>query len=392
MRKFPLIWAFASTAAALGLVVAGATTVADEERPAPESVSLTSSEDASHADTQLDALKRDLGLTKGEATALMQDEQDARATADDLRNELGGDFAGSRFDIESGELTIAVTDRGSLDRVRDAGATPRFVRHGEQVLNKAVDDLDGAGTDAPAGVTGWYPSTGGDEVVLTVLADKAGARSAAADFVAEAGVDPGLVRVEETEREPRTYADVVGGSAYYVDGSSRCSVGFATAIGFITAGHCGPAGSAVSSEDGSGSGTVTDSVFPGSDMAAVETDGSWTPMPAVSKHDGGTVSVAGSEEAIEGASVCRSGSTTGWHCGTIGAKNQTVAYEQGTVEGLTRTDVCAEPGDSGGSWVSGEQAQGVTSGGTGDCTQGGTTYFQPVNPILDEFGVNLLTS
>lgn len=33
----------------------------------------------------------------------------------------------------------------------------------------------------------------------------------------------------------------------------------------------------------------------------------------------------------------------------------------------------------------------MTSGGSGDCTSGGTTYFQPVNPILQEFGVTLLT-
>jgi len=62
-------------------------------------------------------------------------------------------------------------------------------------------------------------------------------------------------------------------------------------------------------------------------------------------------------------------------------------YSQGTVTGMIRTNVCAEPGDSGGSLVAGNGAQGVTSGGSGNCTVGGTTYFQPVNEILDTYGL-----
>ncbi|HEX2773599.1 MAG TPA: S1 family peptidase, partial [Micromonosporaceae bacterium] len=109
-------------------------------------------------------------------------------------------------------------------------------------------------------------------------------------------------------------------------------------------------------------------------------------------YSGGNVTVAGSSEAAVGASVCRSGSTTGWRCGTIQSKNATVNYAQGSVSGLTRTNACAEPGDSGGSWLSGQQAQGVTSGGSGNCTSGGTTYFQPVNEILSAYGLTLRTS
>jgi streptogrisin C len=33
----------------------------------------------------------------------------------------------------------------------------------------------------------------------------------------------------------------------------------------------------------------------------------------------------------------------------------------------------------------------MTSGGSGDCTSGGTTYFQPVNEALSAYGVSLLT-
>ncbi|WP_446723552.1 trypsin-like serine protease [Micromonospora sp. S4605] len=40
---------------------------------------------------------------------------------------------------------------------------------------------------------------------------------------------------------------------------------------------------------------------------------------------------------------------------------------------MTRTNVCAEPGDSGGAWLSGDQAQGVTSGGSAGAEGGGTS-------------------
>ncbi|MGH3313685.1 MAG: trypsin-like serine protease, partial [Streptomyces sp.] len=65
---------------------------------------------------------------------------------------------------------------------------------------------------------------------------------------------------------------------------------------------------------------------------------------------------------------------------------------EGTVRGLTRSSVCAEPGDSGGSFISGSQAQGTTSGGSGDCSYGGNTYYQPVNEALSAYGLTLSTS
>ena len=62
------------------------------------------------------------------------------------------------------------------------------------------------------------------------------------------------------------------------------------------------------------------------------------------------------------------------------------------MSGLSRSNACAEPGDSGGSWISGNQAQGVTSGGSGNCSSGGTMWFQPVNEILSVYGLSLTTS
>jgi streptogrisin C len=140
-------------------------------------------------------------------------------------------------------------------------------------------------------------------------------------------------------------------------------------------------------------GEVKASIFPGdADEGFVSVTGGQTPQPFVNDFQGNLLPVAGSTEAPIGAAVCRSGSTTGTHCGTIEATNQTVVYPEGAVTGLTRTNVCAEAGDSGGPWLSGDQAQGVTSGGSGDCTVGGETFFQPVNEILARNNLTLLTT
>jgi hypothetical protein len=90
-----------------------------------------------------------------------------------------------------------------------------------------------------------------------------------------------------------------------------------------------------------------------------------------------------------GATVYRRGSTTGIHSGKVTALNSTVNYSEGSVSGLIRTTVCAEPGDSGGSLYSGSTANGLTSGGSGNCTSGGVTYFQPVVEPLSAYGVSV---
>ena len=46
----------------------------------------------------------------------------------------------------------------------------------------------------------------------------------------------------------------------------------------------------------------------------------------------------------------------------------------------------------GGSFITGDQAQGVTSGGWGNCSSGGETWFQPVNEILSPYGLTLHTA
>nr|WP_218902750.1 S1 family peptidase [Streptomonospora nanhaiensis] len=358
----------------LGLVAA-ATTAASAD-PAP----------ATAAPQQFAAMQSDLGLTAAEAQTLLQQEDRARSLERELRADLGADFGGAVFDSDSGELTVSVTDASAVEAVEDAGAQAEVVEHGERALDAVVADLNDSAPKPGTGVTGWYVDVAADTVVMTV---ERGEEAAGEALIAEAGVSPEAVRIEESAEAPKTFADIIGGNAYYINNSSRCSIGFAVTVGFVTAGHCGSTGATATGANG-GTGRFSGSVFPGSDMGYVTATSNWTPTPRVNNYSGGTVTVTGSSQATLGSSICRSGSTTGWRCGTIQARNQTVVYAQGTVRGLTRTNVCAEPGDSGGSWVSGSQAQGVTSGGSGNCRTGGTTYYQEVNPILQRWGLTLV--
>mgnify|MGYP001178156362 CR=1 FL=1 len=380
-RTSPALRLFAGAALALGLLPATAT-AAQADSPATTA-----------PPEQIDAMERDLGLTEAEALELLDAEAQARATEAAPRDELGGDFGGAVFDIGTQTLTVQVTDADAADAVRGADAEPQLVSYGEDGLGEVMEALDAAAEQAGPKIHGWYADTAADAVVVTAAT---GQEAAAEAFAEAAGVPADAVRVEEEAAAPRPLADIVGGTPYYFQQSGGwyvCSVGFPVEGGYVTAGHCGEAGSSTWQEapGTTRTGTVAESVFPGQDSAWVRTEPGFTPVPRVSDHRGGTVTVTGSQEASVGASVCRSGQTTGWHCGTIQAKDRTVNYAEGAVHGLTQTSACAEGGDSGGSWLSGTQAQGVTSGGSGNCTSGGTTYFQPLNPILSQWGLTLLT-
>ncbi|MFD7975481.1 carbohydrate-binding protein [Streptomyces sp. NPDC059071] len=336
----------------------------------------------------LRAMGRDLGLSRTQALSRLAHEADAGATAARVRQGLGDAFAGAWVDgPESATLTVATTRAADLPAIRAAGARALLVRHGLTALERAKDTLDrSAGADAPV----RYVDVRTNRLVVEETRPGAVAR-----LLAATGVPRGLVTVVRTAQAPRPLYDIRGGDAYYM-GGGRCSVGFpvtrGTTQGFATAGHCGRAGTTTTGFNQVAQGTFQASVFPGNDMAWVATNTNWTATPYVKGSGGANVQVTGSVLQPVGASVCRSGSTTGWHCGTIQQHNTSVTYPEGTISGVTRTTVCAEPGDSGGSYISGSQAQGVTSGGSGNCSSGGTTFFQPLNPILQNYGLTLKTT
>ncbi|MEV7230968.1 MULTISPECIES: carbohydrate-binding protein [Polymorphospora] len=371
----------AAMIAVLGITVHANAGTAPQLRPVDGAVPAP----AGVAPEMFAALQRDLRLTPAQARDRLTTDEKASRVQEVLRTSLGNRYGGTWISPDGKTVTVGVTDEADAATVRALGAVPTRVLRSEAQLDAHVARLDAHSAKAPSTVKVWYADT--TENTVVVLTHAAGLKAARA-FALAAGVDPAAVRVEVTTEDPRTYIDVIGGNAYYMSGGGRCSIGFSVNGGFVTAGHCGRTGTRTTQP----SGTYRGSTFPGRDYAWVQVDAGNTPRGLVNNYAGGTVAVAGSTEAAVGAAVCRSGSTTGWRCGTIQQKNTSVTYPEGTVSGVTRSNACAEPGDSGGSWLSGNQAQGVTSGGSGNCRTGGTMYFQPVNPILAAYGLTLITS
>src|SRR3954470_4026617 len=237
--------------------------------------------------------------------------------------------------------------------------------------------------------TSWYVDEATHQVVVSVYDNTPATSISSIDAAASAS--SGAVRMERVHGSLRRY--ISGGDAIF-GGSYRCSLGFnarnsAGTYFFLTAGHCGEAVSAwyANSSHTTVLGNNVGYSFPENDYALVRytTNTSITHSGAVGSQD-----IPTAANPTVGLTVFRKGSTTGIHSGRVTALNQTVNYGGGDiVRGLIRTTVCAEPGDSGGALYAGTVAYGLTSGGSGNCSSGGTTFFQPVVEALNAYGVNV---
>lgn len=356
------------------------------------------------------AMQRDLGIFPGQIPQYLETERMAQLHETVARRQLGDAYAGSWIERKPDGtfgLVIASTDAGKLARLDGLdGVDVRQVRHSLHDLKSAKSQLDALhartikARKALAGVWTWRVDPVSNSVVLGIAPD---ADEAAVDFVAASGADADTIVFETLQTRPQTMATIRGGIEYVVNGASLCSVGFSVTRGsekgFVTAGHCGRAGASVRI-GGQNVGSFFYSNFPYNDAAYVRVGSGNTLRPWVSNWRGGNVTVRGSSEAPIGASLCRSGRTTGYRCGRITAKNVTVNYAEGTVYGLTQSNACVGGGDSGGAWITGSgQAQGVTSGGNSapgtreNCSLPSSqrrTFYQPLIPMLNGYGVRLV--
>ncbi|WP_329519216.1 S1 family peptidase [Spirillospora sp. NBC_01491] len=182
--------------------------------------------------------------------------------------------------------------------------------------------------------------------------------------------------------------DVRGGDAFTTASSSgRCTVGFSVGGGYITSGECAGAGETVIGDNGVVQGTVQGTTFPGHGGAWVRTNSSWQPRGLVDRQDGTSVTVSGSQPAPVGSAACMSGAVSGWQCGVIQARDVTVNFPEGVLNGLIRTDICAAPGDRGAPLIADGQAQGILIATSGGCT----SFFLPVDEVLAPYGLTLVT-
>jgi streptogrisin B len=252
-----------------------------------------------------------------------------------------------------------------------AAAAPGY---GAGQLAAASDTVERSGV---AGIA-WHTDAAGGRVVVT-------ADSTVSDAAIAKLKQSGAVRVERTAG---VFSPLLSAGNAIYGGQYRCSLGFNVRSGstyyFLTAGHCGAVASTWYTNSGHTTqiGPTAGYTFPGSDYALVRYANTSLTHP-------GGYTVA---DAFVGESVRRTGSTTGTHSGTVTALNATVRYSGspgGTVRGLIQTTVCAEGGDSGGPLYDGTKALGLTSGGSGNCSSGGTTFFQPARAAASHYGVTI---
>jgi len=306
--------------------------------------------------------------------------------ASTLDRDLGADAAGTYYDAQAKSLVVNVLDEAAADVVEEAGAKARIVEHSLAELKSARTALK---QDATIPGTAWVTDPITNKVVVT--ADRT---VSAAEWKKLTEVVDGLGSVAELQRTKGEFKPFIAGGDAITGGGGRCSLGFNVVKGgepyFLTAGHCTEGISTWSDSSGTVIGRNEASSFPGDDYGLVKYTADVAHPSEVNLYNGSAQQITGAAEATVGMQVTRSGSTTQVHSGKVTGLDATVNYGNGDiVNGLIQTDVCAEPGDSGGALFSGDKAIGLTSGGSGDCTSGGETFFQPVTEALSATGTQI---
>jgi hypothetical protein len=361
------------------------------------------------------AMQRDLGVMPGQVAQYFEAEKKAMRAQYDAQTALGDSFAGAWLERNRAgqfELVVATTQQSKLGSVRALASTTRIADYSMAQLQSAMSRLD-AGLRAQTSATrvnggsidprihSWNIDVRGNRIVIVT---DPGAADIGKRFATDSGLNVRMLQFKTSDARPQPTVDIRGGDRYNMPNGS-CSVGFAVSrggeTGFATAGHCGVAGTQVSTGPSNYLvGTVIASQFPGADQAWVRNDYAfyWTTQPWTNLYNGSNLNTVGNLEAPIGGAVCRSGATTGWRCGFMAAKGATVNTTGGLVYGLHESSACGGFGDSGGPFftTSGE-AQGVYAaanipgGSNNNCAVATRSWHQPIQPLLNSYGLVLNT-
>lgn len=311
-----------------------------------------------------------------------------------------GDYSASRFAASAAELPQSLQDAVQ----RDLGLAPA------EYLSRSA-----AAQDASR-LVGKLKAEGVNVVDATLDGTRLSLRVSSAADVAAAQSTGAQVSVGQAAPSPyahRSFSasnrNAVGGTAWgYATGGTgyRCSVGFngvgpSQRVDFVTAGHCvaGYSGAVNGIQQsrpndpnaswdvqlGAVAGTVQ--YGGGADTARINvTNPVYSSGPAVSTWGGGSgspdasqLTVRGDTAGVAGAPMCKSGSSSGWTCGTILSVDTPVSVSGQDVNAVV-TSACVLEGDSGGAALVGALALGITSGSTQStsCGSGELSVFFPM--------------
>ncbi|MBG6106435.1 S1 family peptidase [Frigoribacterium sp. CG_9.8] len=259
----------------------------------------------------------------------------------------------------------------------------------------AADAVALVGTLEKSGVAVQGSRIDGATVTVYVKNEADAARVTASGAVAAIGTPPKPV-LPAAPLRPVAGTLYDGTGVYWQTSSTsgrQCSVGFngfaisSGANQLVTAGHCAAAMTSSTPvyalvqnapQAGGSRGSLIGSVVSGSarfgngqDAGLVSVTG-MTPVPAVATWNGGQgaplasapQAVTGVSSAIVNAKICKSGSRSGWTCGTVTSVDTTVNVQDGSTVYQVNSivaNICLVPGDSGGSALMGSNAVGISS-------------------------------
>ncbi|WP_329429789.1 S1 family peptidase [Streptosporangium sp. NBC_01495] len=149
----------------------------------------------------IEALQRDLGLTREQAEARLLNEARLAPIEAQLREELGDHFGGSWFTgIIAQTLVIATTSAGDVPRIVSAGARAKVVRASLATLRALKQKLDDTLPAHPTSGSVRYVDVQSNKVVIL-------SRYAAAtrNIVKSIGVDTSMVVVVASKEDPRPW-------------------------------------------------------------------------------------------------------------------------------------------------------------------------------------------
>lgn len=383
------------------------------EPVAPPAISTASPDPAAaHRTSDVDpdaaaAMASQKGISIAEARSQLGQEQVLGALGARIEMSLAGRSGGTYLDTD-GSLVVTTLDAASEAVVTRSGARAQRVDDSSARLVAIMGQLDRQASEGGAGaVQGWYVDVATNTVVVTVTEGAIDPSTVAMTKLATSFGDSVRIEYRPADQAPQPAEYLVGGYQFFEpDGIHVCSIGFNTVDAFyrnvvLTAGHCVKTSGTVS-RNGYVIGSTRTADFPTDDFGTFWNSypSYWQPSTSVYLYNGYYATVAGQwDNPPVGATVCKSGRTTGYTCGTITAVNQTVVYPEGTVYGLVRHTACVEGGDSGGANISaGYYALGVTSGASTSANtkclskSGGAnvSWYQPVGEALSRNGLGLL--
>ncbi|WP_406311618.1 S1 family peptidase [Streptosporangium sp. NBC_01639] len=179
----------------------------------------------------VEALQRDLHLTREQALARLRNEARLTAVEAELRKKIGDRFGGSWFvGTVAQTLVVATTSPADLPRITAAGARPLLVKRSLKQLNAVRARVDAVLSNHPNIASVRYVDAQGNVVV--VLSSRV---AAIVNILKAAGVDMAVVRVIFSNELPQPVAAPMSGDACHAGTASSCPVGFSALKGSGTA-------------------------------------------------------------------------------------------------------------------------------------------------------------